>query len=185
MQNRNLYFIAPLFFIAIACGHGKPAPKASVQYPDWVNRGGGLAVKDGASLFLGVGEAPPEIKEARVRVNVADGRARKEVSRVVQEFIAVLTKDWTYATVIPDGTAENPEAAQQAMLDAFAGDALTSVTIEERWQDPATGTLYALARLDLRQFLTDLDKNKTLNATATAYIRENAARLFGRLLIRQ
>ena len=85
----------------VACGSEKK-PEMSNQVlhanaPDWVNRGSGAFGGEKGKIFYGVGIAS-HIPNAALRRATADARARSEITKTLNTYVAVLNKDYQAST---------------------------------------------------------------------------------------
>jgi len=168
--------------ILSACARQRPdaavVPSAAPRNsPDWVNRGSG-AFSDAGRVFYGVGLVAGMRNPALAR-ETADARARTEVARILTSYISSLMRDYQAST--SDLQRSEEQQLVEAATRAFTDVNLTGATIVNHWQDPSTGTLYALARLDLAATSESLSGVNELSARMRDYIRTNAERAFDRL----
>jgi LPP20 lipoprotein len=166
-----------------ACGGGKK-PEMSNQIlhangPDWVNRGSGAFGGEKGKIFYGVGIASG-IRNASLRRNTADARARSEIAKTLDTYIAVLNKDYQASTTAGDMSASTEEQHVQQALKTYTQAQLSGTLIVDHWVDN-DGTEYALAQLDMEAFKDSLDKMKELNARVREAVRANADKAFDEL----
>lgn len=165
--------------VLAGCG-GKQAlmPK---ETPAWVVKGSGAFKDSGDQVFYGVG-AVTGMNNKPLAVTTAENRARAEVAKVFETYSASLMKDYAASTTGGAAiTADNPTSEEQHVeqtIKTFSAVTLSGVKIVDRWDDPNDGTIYSLARLDLKDFEDQVKKMKELNANVKAYVKENAERAF-------
>lgn len=166
-----------------ACG-GEKKPEMSNQIlhangPDWVNRGSGAFGGEKGKNFYGVGIASG-IRNAALRRSTADSRARSEIAKTLDTYVAVLNKDYQASTTAGDMSASNEEQHVQQALKTYSQMELSGVLIVDHWVD-TDGTEYSLAQLDMETFKNNLDKMKELNAKVRDAVRANADKAFDEL----
>jgi hypothetical protein len=172
-----------LVVAALAACSGSKAPEMSSQVlhangPDWVNRGTG-AFGDKEKVFYGVGIAQG-IRNAAMRRSTSDSRARAEIAKILDTYVAVLNKDYMASTTAGDMSASGEEQHVQQALKTYSQMELSGVQIIDHWVDN-DGTEYALARLDMDTFKANMDRMKELNAAVRDAVRANADRAFDEL----
>src|SRR2546429_2575821 len=96
----------------VACG-GEKKPDMSNQIlhangPDWVNRGSGAFGGEKGKIFYGVGIASG-IRNAALRRSTSDSRARSEIAKTLDTYVAVLNKDYQASTTAGDMSASTVE----------------------------------------------------------------------------
>src|SRR3979411_894225 len=92
--------------LAACGGEKKPEMSNQIQHangPDWVNRGSGAFGSDKGKMFYGVGIASG-IHNVAMRRSTSDSRARAEIAKTLDTYVAVLNKD--YAAYTPAGRIE-------------------------------------------------------------------------------
>lgn len=184
MKRLALVFaLAPLAFVA--CGGEKKqegqlsANTASVEYPEWVNKGSG-AFGGEKKVFYGVGSASG-IRNASLARSTADNRARAEISKVFETYSASLMKDYSASITAGDFSASSEEQMVTQAIKTFSAQTLNGVEIVDHWIHPQTGEIYALARLDIAGFMDQIDKAKELNAKVKEAVKRSAEKAFGDL----
>ena len=163
-----------------ACGGGdKPQMSNQVLHangPDWVNRGTGAFGGDKGRVFYGVGIASG-IRNAAMRRSTTDSRARAEIAKTLDTYVAVLNKDYMASTTAGDMNASSEEQHVEQALKTYSQMELSGVQIIDHWVDN-DGTEYALAQLDMEAFKNNMDKMKELNAKVRDAVRANADKAF-------
>jgi hypothetical protein len=145
--------------------------------PKWVNKGSGAFDGQYGKCFYGVGILTGVQNIGLARQSV-DNRARGEIAKMFDLYIAAMMKDYQRST-----TAGNFQASAEEQDIVSAQKTITEVTlrgveIRDHWRDPQTGTLYALALLDMNGISKGLDEATQLNAKIRDYVRANARRAF-------
>jgi hypothetical protein len=145
--------------------------------PKWVNRGSGAFDGEHGKCFYGVGLLKGVRNEALAR-QAADNRARGEVAKLFDLYIAAMMKDYQRST-----TAGNFKASAEEQDIVSAQKTITEVTlrgveIRDHWIHPQTGVYYALAVLDVDGVAKSLETARQLNATVRDFVRHNARRAF-------
>jgi hypothetical protein len=174
--------VLALVFVA-GCGGGEAkkeitasTPIQDLGAPDWVVKGSGAFGGESGKVFYGVGSAYGMRNFSMLR-SASDNRARNEVSKVFQVYTASLMKDYMASTMAGDPNAVSEEQHVEQAIKTVTSMTISGVEIVDHWQHPATGELFALARLDLEKFKDNLNKAKELSAQARDYIRQNADRM--------
>lgn len=148
--------------------------------PDWVNQGSGAFDDSGSRVFYGVG-AVTGIASPNLAMQTADQRARADIARQLETFVAGLYRDYQQAGTA-DGRALGAE--QQHVEESF--QAITRISVRgarvvDHWRDTDTDTLYALARIDLAGLKASLDQTPEVDSGLRDYVRRNAEKSFDRL----
>jgi len=151
-------------------------PIQDLGAPDWVVKGSGAFGGERGKVFYGVGSAFG-IKNFSLLRTAADNRARSEVAKVFRVYTASLMKDYMASTMAGDPNVSSEEQHIKQDIKTVTSMTLSGVEIVDHWQNPATGELFALARLDLDAFKNNLDKVKTLDQKVKDHIKQNAAKL--------
>lgn len=134
-------------------------------------RGPGAFKNQGTVLFYGVGIANPMPNIALQR-KTADLRAREAVAATLKTSVRSMVKDFMEHKADyfkPNGEAGSQEIVQyvgQGVVDAE----LANCRILDYWEDPDSGALYALAKLDL-----DEGFYGSYKANLAKALRENGA----------
>src|SRR5258708_3881830 len=166
----------------VGCSGKKPEMSSQIQHakgPDWVKRGSGAFGGDKGKMFYGVGIASRSHNVA-MRRSTSDSRARAEIAKTLETYVAVLNKDYQSSTTPGDISASSEEQHVQEALKTYSQMELSGVVIIDHWLDN-DGTEYALAQLDMASFKGNLDKMKELTARVREAVRANADRAFDEL----
>src|SRR5436305_3746195 len=167
----------------VACGSEKK-PEMSNQVlhanaPDWVNRGSGAFGGEKGKIFYGVGIAS-HIPNTALRRATADARARSEITKTLNTYVAVLNKDYQASTTAGDMSASNDEQHVEQTLKTYSQMELSGALIIDHWVD-TDGTEFALSQLDMDTFKSNLEKMKQLSAQVRDAVRANADKAFDEL----
>jgi hypothetical protein len=164
---------------AIGCGKKEPAPP--IAGPAWTYKGSGAFDDEKkGKVFYGVGIASG-IKNKALLFNTADNRARAEVAKVLETYVASLAKDYMASTTAGDMSASSEEQHVEQALKSFTKTTLHGARVIDHWIDPGDGTLFALCEMDLLAFKEALNDYKELDAKVRDYVRENAEKLHEQL----
>ena len=144
--------------------------------PEWVLKGSGAFDVEGSKLFYGVGVASGIRNKALLR-ETADNRARAEIARTMEVYVASLSKDYMASTTAGDMSESSEEQHVENALKTFTKSTLHGATIVDRWQDPADGSYYSLCELDLIRFKEALDEYRELDAKVRDFVRDNADKM--------
>ncbi|MCK5797067.1 MAG: hypothetical protein KAI47_07790 [Deltaproteobacteria bacterium] len=148
--------------------------------PRWVDKGSGAFNGELGRAFYGVGLVAG-IRNPALSRQTADNRARGEIAKIFHTYIAAMMKDYQRST-----TAGNFKASAEEQDVVSAQKTITEVTlrgveIRDHWTDPASGTQYALAVLELKRILKDVGNTNQLPARIRDHVRRNAAKAFNDL----
>ncbi|MEN8246395.1 MAG: hypothetical protein ABFS43_16015 [Thermodesulfobacteriota bacterium] len=157
-----------------------PAKLDEPEMPQWVYKGSGAFDDDEGKVFYGVGIASG-ISNKALLFSTADNRARAEVAKILETYVAVLAKDYMASTTAGDMSASSEEQHVEQALKTFSKTTLHGATIIDHWQDPKDKTMYALCKLDLLAFKEALDDYKELDSKVRDYVRENAEKMHDEL----
>lgn len=181
---KGLFLIVVLVVAGCAGKGGKPAltPIQDLSAPEWVKKGSGAFEdkKSNARFFFGVASASGIRNESLLRTT-AENRARTEISKIFQIYTSSLMKDYAASTTAGDPNVTAEEQHVEQAIKTVTAMTLSGSEITDYWQNPATGELFALAKLDLVAFKENLDRAKDLDAAARDYIRKNAETLHEQL----
>lgn len=158
----------------------KFVPFQDLKAPEWVKKGSGAFEDKKGDVFYGVGSAQGIKNFPLLRVT-ADDRARNEVAKVFEFYTASLAKDYMASTTVGDMEVTAEEQHVEAVIKTVTATTLSGVEIMEHWQNPATGELFSLAKLDLKAFEDLTQKSDELNENVKNYVRDNAKRLHDEL----
>jgi hypothetical protein len=169
--------IAALCCTVVGCSKEITAADMMGSAPAWVTKGSGAFTGDRGKAFYGVGSAPKMIDAAMQRDRASD-RARRGILQVFNTYIAHLMKDYARSTTAGDISNESYEAdVLQVQKTISIGD-LNGAQIVDSWKDPADGTMYCLATLDMNAVSDLLASKKDLDDKLRDYVRENATKAF-------
>lgn len=173
---RKGFYAAVFIMIGITFVMGGCAGSKEVKTPQWVVKGSGAFDNGKGKVFHGVGLASG-IKNRALLRTTADNRARAEVAKILETYVASLSKDYMASTTAGDMSASSEEQHVEQALKTFSKTTLHGATIIDHWEDPKDGTLFSLCRLDLVAFSQILDDYEELDSKVRDYVRENADRL--------
>jgi len=148
--------------------------------PKWVHKGSGAYEKDGKRSFFGVGIVQGIRNEGLAR-QTCDNRARAEIAKIFDLYVAAMMKDYQRSTTAGDFKNSAEEQDVLSVQKTITEVNLRGVEIRDHWQNPRSGALYALAVLDLNGVMKSLDQAKQLNARVRDYVRDNARKAFNDL----
>jgi hypothetical protein len=110
-----------------------------------------------------------------------DNRARGEIAKMFDTYIAAMMKDYQRSTTAGDFSASAEEQDIVSAQKTITEVTLRGVEVRDHWTDPKDGLLYALAILDMDGMLKNLEQAKQLNSRIRDYVRANARRAFNDL----
>lgn len=175
-------FVLSLGVVGSACGGGDSGLMATTSSgaPAWVLKGSGAFTGDRGKAFYGVGSAPKMVDVALQR-DRANNRARRQILQIFNNYIAYMMKDYARSTTAGDMSKESYESdVLQVQKTISIGD-LNGAQIVDSWRDPADGTIYSLAVLDLAAVAEIMANKGELDAKLRDYVRANAAKAFDEL----
>ncbi|WDT70065.1 MAG: LPP20 family lipoprotein [Candidatus Manganitrophus sp.] len=155
-----------ILLLASCAGH-----KAKHEEPDWVQKGNGAFLDNDQKAFYGVG-AVTGVQNKPLAKTAADNRARAEVAKVFETYSASLMRDYAASTTAGDFKKTSEEQNIEQTIKTFSATTLSGVIIIDHWTDPADGTLYSLARLDLDKFKDNIQQARELNAAVRDYVEK-------------
>jgi hypothetical protein len=175
--------LSSLLFIGCASTPGPNDPDHPILgvnpdgTPKWVNRGSGAYEGEYGKCFYGVGLLTGVQNPALARQAV-DNRARGEIAKMFDLYIAAMLKDYQRSTTAGDFQASAEEQDIVSAQKTVTEVTLRGVEVRDHWVDPKNGTEYALAILDVNGIMKSLDEAKELNTRIRDYVRTNARRAF-------
>ena len=182
----SVFAVMSVFALAGCGGKKAEAPAKTngpiaAQAPEWVNKGSGaFADAGGTSVFYGVGMVTG-IQNRALSVQAADQRARAEIAKSLDNYVAVLTKDYMASTTAGTMDKSSEEQHVSATLKGFTKFTLQGTIIIDHWKDPADGTMFALAKLDMASVKKTLSDAKELDEKVRDFVRSNAEKSFDEL----
>jgi len=161
----------------VGCAAKKPVAPAA---PEWVTKGSGAFDVDKRKVFHGVGVASG-IRNEKLLTSTADNRARAEVAKILETYLAVLAKDYMASTTAGDMKASSEEQSVGQVYRNFSMAVFQGVQITDHWRNPVDGNLFSLCELDLYFVKNALKEFKELDSKWMEYAIENAERIHRRL----
>jgi len=167
---------------AAGCGGEKRAAPVSngpiaAQAPEWVNKGSGAFAADKVQAFYGVGMVSG-VQNRALSVQAADERARAAIAQTLDNYVAVLTKDYMASTTAGAMDKSSEEQHITVTLKGFTKFSLQGAVILDHWRDPSDGTMFSLAKLDMSAVKQTLADAKELDAQVRDFVRGNAEKAF-------
>jgi hypothetical protein len=183
MRARHLMILGVMLitgiFVTIGCSSTPkttPSADSAALGPTWVMKGSGAFDVDGSKVFYGVGVASGIRNKALLR-QTSDNRARAEIAKTMEVYVASLSKDYMASTTAGDMSKSSEEQHVESALKTFTKSTLHGATIVDRWMDPSDGSMYSLCELDLISFKDALDNFKELDEKVRDYVRDNADKM--------
>ncbi len=164
--------------VAMACSH--QAGPAANGAPDWVNKGAGAFNGEKGRVFYGVASASG-IRNAALRRETAEQRARAGIAETMKTYIERLHKDFMESTTAGDMSASSEGQHVSDALKVYTEMELNGAQIVDHFVDPADGTEYALAQLDYAAFAGQMEKMKELSAKVRDMVKSHADQAFDEL----
>ncbi len=189
MRKNVASMMVGLFLAAglLATGCASHIPESSPKHPilgvnpdgspKWVRRGSGAYDGDQGKAFYGVGLLAGIRNPALARQTV-DNRARGEIAKMFDLYVAAMMKDYQRSTTAGDFKASAEEQDVVSAQKTITEISLRGIEIRDHWTQPGTGTQYALAVLQVDNIMKSLTDMKKLNTRVRDYVRANARRAF-------
>lgn len=177
-----ILLLCGLLLVSGCSGKHKLVPGA----PDWVNQGSGAFSDESAKVFHGVG-AVSGISSPSLAVQVADARARADIARQLDTYVAALGRDYQASQSVPVAPAATgttpPREAQQVeqTLKTVTQVSVRGARVLEHWKDPESGTLYSLVKLDLQAFKSALEGLQQIDPELKSFVGSRAEQSFEQL----
>lgn len=177
-MKKYLFMLLGVVWAVSGCAGSKGdfTPVQKLKAPEWVIKGSGAFKSDGGKMFYGVGSAS-SIGNPTLLRTAADDRARNELAKIFETYSASLLKDYMTSTVGTDRTAMADEQNVELAIKTVTAMTLTGSEIIDHWQNPDTGELFSLARVDIENFKQSLGKMKEMNEQLREHIRRSADKL--------
>jgi hypothetical protein len=184
MKTKHLLVLSVMvslgFLLIFGCQTTPKTADTAAAGPEWVMKGGGAFDVDKGKVFYGVGAASGIQNKSLLR-QTADNRARADIAKILETYVASLTKDYMASTTAGDMSKSSEEQHVETALKTFTKATLHGAQIVDRWQDPEDKTYYSLCELDLFAFKEALDDYKELDSKVRDYVRDNAERMHDEL----
>jgi len=184
MTNKliNKVGILLLALTLIACGDnnkGVEEGESISQIPKQVTKDeGDLSSK--AKAFYGVGKVGRIQNKALAR-STAINRARAEIVKTSETYIALLMKGYMNSTTEDERHITNEEQHVGEILKSLNRAAMSDVEILNCSFDSDNGIWYALARLEIDEFLNNLNNIQNIQPQLCDYINKNAVQVYMQL----
>jgi len=123
-------------------------------------------------LIHGLGEAP-SMGDQSLQISTADDRARAAVAHVLSTFMDVASRDYAAAT---NNTGN--EQVFSGQIKSATKVVLSGARIIAHWRDQATGNIYALAELDMKEVKDILKTVDGLNEDLRLYLEQRGDKIF-------
>ena len=157
-------FLTTLSLLAAGCASQQPVgqeangmartdtPIQDVKnLPKWVTQRG-AAFSGEKRVFYGVGNAAG-LQNPSLRRRAAEGQARRDIAQTMQTYVAGFQKQYLAETTAGDMSKQSVEQHITDTMKQVTEATLVGSQIVEYWENPLRNEAYALARLDLEQFL--------------------------------
>ena len=159
------------FFLAMflgACTHVTGGSTAGNDIysgaPAWVVRGSSALSQGKDRVLYGVG-ASQGVQNMPLAIEDANLRARASLAAIFSTYVSRLEQDYTRSLGGGEHLRQNDEAQGiETPLEGFTHMELKGSQIINHWQDPRTGTIFALAAIDMKQFAQDLKGYHQMNS---------------------
>ncbi len=184
MTNKfiNKVGILLLAITLIACGDNKKdveEGKSIGQTPKQVTKDeGDFSSKD--KVFYGVGKARGIQNKALAR-STASNRARAEIVKTSETYLALLMKGYMNSVTEDERRITNEEQHVGGILKSLNRAAMSDVEILNFSFDSYNGIWYALASLEIDEFLNNLNNMQNIQPQLIDYINKNALKVYTQL----
>jgi hypothetical protein len=147
--------------------------------PKWVTQKG-AAFSGERRVLYGVGNSAGLFNPS-LRRKAAEGQSRNDIAATLQVYVAGLQKQYMAETTAGSMDKSTTEQHIQDTFKQVTEATLVGAQIVEYWENPIRNEAYALARLDIEQFM-DIMKSytaasgqfKELDANLREFVRKNA-----------
>jgi hypothetical protein len=153
--------------------------------PEWVTNKN--VFSGDRRVLVGVGTASG-IRNTTLRRKQAEAQARNDLAATLQVYVAGLTKSYMAETTAGDMSKTDVEQRVQDTMKQVTEATLVGAQIVEYKENPIRNEAYALARLDLEQFLEVMKNYKAasdgfsqLNASVRDHVIKNAEKAHDQL----
>jgi len=175
LQSMAVFLVLVLLFAG--CGKKpKPSADSAVKGPAWVTRGSGAFEDEDGKVFYGVGAASGISDKVLLR-QTADNRARAEIAKILETYVAMLSKDYLASTSSGEMKKASEEQRVEIALKTFTKTKIRGAQIVDRWMDPADKIMYSLCKLDLLLFKKALHNYENLDQVIREHVGKNADKL--------
>lgn len=146
--------------------------------PDWVKKGARVEAREiyGVGAVVGIHNAP-------LAWEAADNRARGQVVKILETYVALLMHDYAASTEVKSAGMA-PPAEQQLVERAqktVAMATLTGVEPVDRYYDEAANAYYVMVRWNAERVQEFVDRLPGLSEQAHKHLRRRAEELFRQL----
>lgn len=148
--------------------------------PRWVNRGSGAFEGEYGKAFYGVGIVQGIQSESLAKQTAAN-RARAEIAKIFDVYVAAMMKDYQRSTTVGVGGVMQASAEEQDVVSAqktITEVTLRGVQVRDYWVNPQSGSIYSLAILELNEIPKSINDAPQLSAGVRDHVRANADRAF-------
>lgn len=151
-------------------------PIQDLKAPDWVVKGSGAFSGQQVKVFYGVGSAARMKNPSLLRM-ASEDRARAALAKDIQVYTASLQRDYMESMTAGSANATSDSQLVESAIKTVTAMTLRGSQIVDHWQNPATGELFSLARVDMELFRNNLDQTKEIDPNVKESIRKSADRL--------
>ena len=162
MSRRSVFALALFLMGGCASMPGPDSPDHPLHgvtpdgVPKWVNRGSGAYEGEFGKAFYGVGILAG-VQNPGLSRQTVDNRARAEIAKMFDLYVAAMMKDYQRSTTAGDFQASAEEQDIVSAQKTITEVTLRGVEVRDHWTDPQTERSYALAILDLNGIMKSLE----------------------------
>ena len=147
--------------------------------PEWVTKCAGAFPDAGKDAFYGCGSAS-QISNPSLQMQTADNRARADLGKTLDTYVANFFKDFMSSASVTDKTNKDKKGGltqteEQQFVSSITKEiteiTLNGVQVQDRFRSPTDQTLYALAKVSFDDVSKSMEKQMKQRA---AEIKMNA-----------
>ena len=176
-----------IIMLGFGCSSSKQEPKLTDQTsvsgtknePAWVTKCAGAFPDAGKDAFYGCGSASG-ISNPSLQTQTADERARADLAKTLDTYVANFFKDFMSSASVTDKTNKDKKGGltqteEQQFVSSITKEiteiTLNGVQIQDRFRSPTDQTLYALAKVSFDNVSKSMEKQMKQRA---AEVKMNA-----------
>ncbi len=149
-------------------GPPQPPIRTAPLLPAWVDKGSGAYQEGSNRFFYGVGMANAASGNRILIRTAADNLARHELGIVLRKYLAGLA-------------GNRVDGDDDGGMEQLIQDGLRKAVVTDHWTDDRDGRMYALCRLDLKQFKESLAHSSAFDMSQRSALLEMADRQHARM----
>ena len=143
----------------------------AVNAPVWINKG-----CEDLKLLCGVGSAST-LGDYSLGRREADNFARVELRSTIETYVGYLMKTYKERITSGDPNEISLMGKTEEAMKTVIGGTVNGSRIVDHWEHPTKNTIFALAKIDLESFKSNVEQMKKLSEKFKDYVRKNAERM--------